>query len=365
MTLAIPLVAIVAIEVIYRVSEHDGGFLVDVGSEDRATFLSRYLSALIVLLIATCYNSLDFTVSSFAPYSSLRWGPVPAGRSIDFRILGATPPVALFRSVSGRHIGPSVSNITSMISSVLTIVASGLWVVNRNVAVEQPIVASLADRWDYEWHDSYTSGDAGAGIILDQLQHGSAILRDAIWDNVVLPHIEDIRSASSDTLVQYLSRTSMQNHTLLVKGLRPFLSCDVVGSEHISILPTQYVEALAPLPPNCHYGGPNGSDIYYNFTQSISSEYSGYLYDLRLVPGGNRGLSGDQYSMGAGQPDNTVGCPSIGAVLTKPSGNDTDQDQVTVLMCSQHTQQVNVRATYHGASLQHPTISVDPAPVVS
>jgi len=358
-TLVIPLAAIVTTEVIYRVSKDDGGFRIDVGSEDRATFVSRYLSALIVLLIATCYNNLDFTVSSFAPYSSLRWGPVPASRSIDSRILGAIPPVAFFRSANGRHIGPSLSNIAGMIGSVLTIVASGLWVINRNLAVEQNIAASLANGWDYEWHDSYNSGDGGAGIVLDQLQHGSAIMPDTIWDNVVLPHIEDIRSTSDSPIVQSRGSTLMQNHTLLVKGLRPLLSCEAVKDEYISILPTRDLQALAPLPPNCHYGGPNGSNSYYNFTRALSDGYTGSIYDLRLAPTGNLDLSYNK-----GQPDNPVGCPSIGAALVKSYKNGTIPDQVTVLLCSQRIQQLTVNATYHGPSLQHPKISADPAPVV-
>ena len=363
-TLLVPLVAIVGIEVADRVSKDNGGFLIQVGSEDRVTFLSRYLSALVVLLIATCYNSLDFTVASFAPYSSLRSGPVPASRSLDLRILGSTPPVALSRSVSGGHVGPSLSNIAGMIGSVLTIVASGLWVVNRNLAVEQPIVASLTNRWDYDWHDSYTSGDGGAAIILDQLQHGSAIMPESIWDNVVLPHIEDIRSTSSDTLLQSQADPQMQNHTLLVKGLRPQLSCEVLGNEHISISTTHHMQALAPLPPNCHYGGPNGSNSFYNFSLDLSSEYFGSLYDLHLSPSGNIDLLYDEYDMGTAQPDNPAGCPSVGAILAKTSLNDNGPDQVTVLMCSQLLQQVDVRATYFGSSLQHPNVSADPAPTL-
>ena len=364
LTLVAPLVAIIGIEVIDRVSKSDGGFRIELGSEDRVTFLSRYLSALVVLLIATCYNSLDFTIASFAPYSSLRWGPAPAGRSLDLRILGSTPPVALFRSLSGGHIGPSLSNVAGMIGSVLTIVASGLWVINRNLAVEQPVVASLTNRWDYQWHDSYTSGDGGAAIVLDQLQHGSAIMPESIWDNVVLPHIEDIRSLSDDMLSQTQGDPQMQNHTLQVKGLRPQLSCEVLGNEHISISSTYYMQALAPLPPNCRYGGLNGSNSYYNFSLELSTEYFGSLYDLHLAPAGNIEYLSDEFSTGTKQPDNPVGCPSVGAILAQPSQNVTGPDQVTVLMCSQHLQQVDVKATFSGSSLQHPNISANPAPII-
>jgi hypothetical protein len=282
---------------------------------------------------------------------------------MNFRILGTTPPVALFRSVSGGHIGPSLSNIAGMIGSVLTIVASGLWVVNRNLAVEQPIMASVANRWNYEWRDSYTSGDGGAGIMLDQLQHGSAIMPDTIWNNVVLPNVEHIRSTSS-TPIQTQGSLLTQNHTLLVKGLRPLLRCEAVSNEYITISHSRYMQALVPLPPNCHHAGPDGRNNYYNFSADISEEYSGSLYNLRLAPTGNVNSTYDEFSGGIGQPDNPVGCPSIGAIFAQASGNDNGRDQVTVILCSQQIQQIDVNVTYHASNLDSPKISADSAPLI-
>jgi Protein of unknown function (DUF3433) len=126
LTFGSPLAAIAALEVLHRVSNANTG-LVDVfNSEDIALYLSRYTSAAVMLLIATNFNNLDFAVTSFAPFSLLRSGAMPAGRCLYFHLLGEMPPMALFQLLRTFHPGSAFSNLAGIIGSVLTVVASGL-----------------------------------------------------------------------------------------------------------------------------------------------------------------------------------------------------------------------------------------------
>ena len=98
-TFGIPLLAIAALEALFHYSTHNQGIADVAGSEDIAIRLSRTLSALAMFCIASCYNSVDFTISSFAPFSLLRSGRA----AIEFQTLGSLPPVALWRSIHRRH----------------------------------------------------------------------------------------------------------------------------------------------------------------------------------------------------------------------------------------------------------------------
>ena len=133
LTLIAPMVAIVLLEILYQISHRNRGLLDVHGKENTATYLSRYISSSIVLLVATLFNSLDFAVASFAPYSLLRSGALPGSRSLCFNLLGKLAPVAIFDSLKARHVSSVLSNSAGIIGSLLTIVSSGLWVIDRAV----------------------------------------------------------------------------------------------------------------------------------------------------------------------------------------------------------------------------------------
>ena len=195
-TLATPIIVIIILEVLYQISMAGGG-LVDVfGVENEASYLSRYSVALVSLVTATLFNSLDFTTASLAPYSSLQSGTVSGSRGLDLHILGALPPVALLRSVQSRHASSFCSNVAGTIGSLLTVVASGLLVINREVKIEQTVAASLHSQWDIAWPNSSQSGDGGAGVMFDQFQRGSVDLPSRIWNGIVISEIANIMITS-------------------------------------------------------------------------------------------------------------------------------------------------------------------------
>jgi Protein of unknown function (DUF3433) len=168
LTFGSPLAAIAALEVLYRGSNANMG-LVDVSdSRGVVLYLFRYISAAVMLLIATNFNSLDFAVASFSPFSLLRSGAMPASRSLYFHLLGEMPPVALFQSICTLDPGSAFSNMAGIIGSVLTVVASGLWTIDHAVGSDAHITASVASNWDLAWPNSALN-DSGAAAILDQI----------------------------------------------------------------------------------------------------------------------------------------------------------------------------------------------------
>jgi hypothetical protein len=350
LTLTLPLAAIVTLELLFRISEAHDGFADVSGSEDTATYLSRYGSALKVLLIATCFNALDFTTSLFAPYSCLRSGPIPASRGISFQILGSLPPIALIKSMRGGHASSFTSNIAGMLGSILTIIASGLWVVDRTVIMQQSATVTLSNAWDIDWYNSSISGDGGAGVMLDQSQHGSTSLPSLMIQDVVLPEISNIKlpQDGAPTLAHWESDTSTHNFTFQLEALRPLLTCKVVNDEDVAISFTEgqnsflrnvFVRATPSPPSGCQHDGTDGVYNTYDFSSEFfftggnESHYMGNFYDLHLGPWTSDFLEyGERGSyITDRQPDNPAGCPSIAVILGRISRYDVDHDDVTAL----------------------------------
>ncbi|SMR54528.1 unnamed protein product [Zymoseptoria tritici ST99CH_3D1] len=384
LTFTAPLVAIVVLEILYQNSRHHQGLVDVTGAEDRASYLSRYLSALFMLLIATSFNALDFTIASFAPYSMLRSGGVTARRSLRFQILGEIPLVALWKSVRHVHLSSAFSNIAGLLGSVLTIIASGLWIIDRAVVTEHPIQASLAHSWNVSWHNSAHSGDGGSGAQLDLVQHGSSVMPTTIWQDFVLPTIDDIRLAPGSSLDR-LRDTKAQNFTLTAGALRPVLSCEVVEDEHIEFSYGQTnseaslltIWAKPPLDPPCQRGGYNGTNKYYNLSSAAQPTgpdqltWMGEFSDLHLGPwspcddcASEYHDYGEDYMNLWHMPDNPAGCPSIAMFFAKGQEDDTTHDEITVLLCSQRVEQVDLRITYMGGNTTQAVINPSIPPVM-
>jgi hypothetical protein len=375
-----PILMVIALEIVYLNSRDNSGIADVTGTEDRASAISHYFSALLMLLVATCYNNLDFTIATFAPYSMMRSGAVPADRSVRFQVLGELPFVALWKSISLRHSASALSNLAGLVGSVLTIVVSGLWVIDRSVISAQPIQASLAHTWNVSWYNSSSVGDGGAAYLLDRIDHGSDTLPNTIWDNYVLPIMSNITTGNSPMINLDASRGS-QNFTFEVDALQAVLACEIVADEHIRIdFKTDLTRgdsvllgASPPLPPGCRFAGPNGTnssyyfETYTNLPKNVTNpQWSGAFYDLHLGPYysgpsiATPGFSESGYS-NSYQRDNPAGCPSIGVIYGRGGRNMTRSD-VTALMCSQKVQQSTLRIGYTKDG--RPVVDNTAAPVV-
>jgi Protein of unknown function (DUF3433) len=152
LTLVLPTIAIACLEILWHFSQYDDSFM-KVSSDNSAdVYALRYSSTVIVLIIATFFNSLDFAIATLTPFSVLRSGCATSQRTMLFTILGDLPPVALYKAVRHRHFGAALSNVASSIGSVLTIIASGLWVMDNLVTIEKDPTATLGTVW--RWRSS-------------------------------------------------------------------------------------------------------------------------------------------------------------------------------------------------------------------
>lgn len=365
-TVGLPLTLIVILEILFQVSKSREGIADITGNEDTARCLSRYLSALTMLLVATTFSALDFTIASFAPFSLLRRGAIPANRAMRLNVLGTLPPVALVRSLKVRHVGSALFTIAAMTGSVLTIVSAGLWQPTA-VLQDRAVTASLVDSFNTTWSNSAVTGDAGAVVTLDKVQHRSATMPTTIWNDIVMPQVSSVKLDVPDQQPA-IAGSNSQNFTLGLESLLPDLTCEVLGDDSVSIeyTPSQdqvfgiiTVTTNAAVSTECNSNGTLQYSVRELVQPPAQFTWLAGLLDLHT----STGTFGEGSESLDSTADNPSGCPSIGVIFAKTQEEATAKADVTALLCSQRIRQLTLDVTYSGGDPGSPLIKTSTAPV--
>lgn len=116
LTMAVLVVGcIVALEFLQRLSDSKG--LLTLPDDRFSEAYIHYIPALVMLLIATMFNSLDFNISVFAPFSALRSGYTTSRRTVMSHLLGKTPPFAVFEAFRSLQFGALLSLTAALVAS--------------------------------------------------------------------------------------------------------------------------------------------------------------------------------------------------------------------------------------------------------
>ena len=381
-TLLSPLMCILILEVLSLFEKRDEEIFDITGLGKATTYLPRYLTAALMLLIATAFNNFDFTISAYAPYTLLQRATAVNSQSLSFQLLGSIPVVALWRSTRNRHLPSALSNSIAMLGSILTIVSSGLWVIEQNIPADLPASGIIVNQFAPNWNRS-ESGDGGAGMQLAQVLRGSADMSKTTYNETIFPEISYIRwSAATEGDIEQ----GTSNFTFDLIGLRPELSCEIIEPVNLRLLTHAQpdgtnatgIGVTAVLPDICHRGGPNGNEstaFFHIPLNPISSEgYIADVYDLHMGP------FNSSNTLGWGEPtvfdndgtelaipataqiqDNPGGCPSLAFYFGKARANQTTVDDINILVCSQKLRQIKAKAIYDEWTASLETILFPPA----
>ncbi|KAI6093218.1 hypothetical protein F4821DRAFT_266644 [Hypoxylon rubiginosum] len=332
LTLTLPILSIACLEIFYQTSERNNG-IADVA--DTSTYYIRYPSSIIALIIATLFQSLDFTITTFAPFHALRLKRVPASQAVLTNLYQMIPPLAFYYTIRSRYYGALFSNMARVIGSTLTVIVSD----------SAQLSASAANMWDVSWKNNYF-GDRGVASQLPRAITNASSSPEGVYNDLVFPDLVGISTMEVELSNPRfnISDPAAQRHlkyTMIVSALRPSIHKEL-----------RYVEATYPLSRSCH-GGPGGNLSHGKIEHAITAEITwfGTSSDLHMGPWNdsnpNFSESGEQ-----DQPDNPNGCPSIGILFGRMEPNGTRTKDVTGLFCFQEIQTIQTTVSFSFESPQ-------------
>ncbi|KAJ9659932.1 hypothetical protein H2198_002822 [Neophaeococcomyces mojaviensis] len=360
--------AIGALEILQHLSDSDfpGIATIQTANSFVISIYSRFLPALVALLISTMFNCLDFNTAMLAPYNHLATG---SGSYEDFNtpILAHIAPVAIVTAFRRRYWAACLTGLGALVGSVLTIVISGLYTVEY-----MPSASNMSISQGDSWNMSYIQGfqtDNAATAVSSLIESANLSYPQFTYDQLAFPTLNTIAGASGNVAV-------------IVPALRAELVCKELPWEtsNASIVWKYYKSSgfsaitfnvTAPLPETCHYGSCFGNESTIRATLSDtatkgSTNTSYYAQAIDLHTGPYHASDEDCYIdftdsgiVTPNQPTNQPGCPSILLVYGYFDGNDHSKSTWTSMLCEQRVQQVNTSLVM---SLPEKNILLDPPP---
>lgn len=249
-TLVLPIATIVILEVVQQYSNNHDGLVDTPGALAGAEALANYLPAAFMMAISIIFNSVDFTLMIFAPYSALAKGNSPARRSIASNSLGKIPVLGLLQAIIARHWAVCFSTTAAIMGSFLTIFVSGLYISDASLG-SSGISVLQVDQFNLNWTNS-VNNDSNAGTMFALIEEFNLSYPKFTYDELALPAIQlpDQNQAAQDILQVQLP------------AARATLNCTVVPSQGVTVSTSSLasggqarVTVEAPLPANCLLGG--------------------------------------------------------------------------------------------------------------
>ncbi|RDW63409.1 hypothetical protein BP6252_10954 [Coleophoma cylindrospora] len=355
LTLASALLIIAVLEILQHLSDSSSGIVsLDVESFTLSLY-TRFLPALVMLLLATLFNGVDFNVAVLAPFSKMYAGTA-SSQSLIRPLVGQLPPLALYNALRNRYWSAYLTGLATMVASVLTIVVSGLYSVEY-VPSSTPSTLYPMDSWNLSYSQGLSTDNATAAVA-SLVESGILSYPAFTFDELVFSNLEAALPSAEG------------NVTAKVPGLRAELSCTELSSDifnftvgYVAHYEATMVSILGtvPLPENCQRGSRNGNMSYIPYANTglllytaTNTTYIGSYVDLHVGP--FEFVRGMDYGASyPGQPDNPPECPSVLLIYGFFDGWNKTRSAMTVQSCYQRLQKIDVDVVLSGSgmTIQH------------
>ncbi|KPI39407.1 uncharacterized protein AB675_5265 [Cyphellophora attinorum] len=362
--LLLPFFSIGALEILQHFSDRSQGFgTSSLSAGNVLKFDLRNVFPLVALLIASLVNSIDFNIAALAPFQAARRGWADARTLAP--VLGRVPLTAIHHLIITQNWGPFLSAVASFTAAFLTIVASGLYNgVLQEIQSNSTITLSYLDQFEPIWNNSVL--DDGSAVVLASIYETSNFSYTALaYDELALRAL-----SLSDSDLRDVNNAANSSWVVETPALRASLVCEAALATQFNTTTTTIqqsgasvlIQASLPLPSNCLFGGPNGTDSNIDFTTSFklptgaNTGTIGKLIDLHVGPFDPALASSTDEINPSIQRDNPPGCPSLAFVYGHMDVFSEARSLVNVLMCYQHLDEIPTLASYSLSRLNDGTI---------
>ncbi|OAL31676.1 hypothetical protein AYO20_08069 [Fonsecaea nubica] len=370
LTLVLPVILVAVLETLQRLSVRAIGIAaLDATSNLSTAVYTRFIPALAMLLIATCFNALDFNIAVLAPYQALKTCKAGVSPSNCSQLLGKIPVAALWTAVRSRFGSAVFSGLAALLGSVLTIIGSGLLTVeDASTSASAAFALQNVDSFNMSWAHSVLN-DNGAAVVSSLIEAANLSYPPLTHGELALPKLQPAQEYSD----KYADNTLL---SVNVPALRSSLRCDILnktaynitGFYNSHILSSSVsIDISYDLPPQCLFGGPGGNlstlDVQYSFQfpSSTNTSFFGKMLDLHVGPySGPFADSSDEISPYT-QPDNPKGCPSLGFIYGFADASQINSSTVSAMVCYQVVEEVQANLTLLTRDL---SVSADNPPII-
>ncbi|KAJ5945581.1 hypothetical protein N7454_002420 [Penicillium verhagenii] len=118
---------IVALETLLHFSQSKSGLAEVSSSDENIHYLWTMIPALVMVIIGLLFGSMDFNARCLAPYVSLKHNNGASSQFMALDFLDSLSITTIFNSIRMKHFSVSAATLATLITSILTIVTSGLY----------------------------------------------------------------------------------------------------------------------------------------------------------------------------------------------------------------------------------------------
>ncbi|OJD33860.1 uncharacterized protein BKCO1_27000101 [Diplodia corticola] len=369
LTAFLSLAVAVLLIVLQQVSDTQQGIL-DIAPQFRV--VPRYLTALIMLSIATLYSSIEGVSEIFAPFSRLKAGNASAQSTTEFNVVGKLLPHAILISAKNAHFQHVLSGIALFAAGFLTIIASGLYTV-ATVQVVETVTLRQMDSFNFN-QGELSIDDRNAAATTSILEYTNLSYPSWTYGDLAFNKLDTLADLGGDGVINlnlsaYRATIdcipyTVQENTIRVDGWPD-------GAEY-----SQF-ELDVSVPVRCVHNYTNHTKVQwsqvYLFPFNLPTFYSGKATWFTWGTGSEGDLTGDgamtnhpfqgYSSWWWDLPTGNHGCPTFGFTIASSavvpggtSSNTTIKTNATLVMCTQHLEQLTANVTLRATDL-----SIDPA----
>ena len=370
--ISLPLGVIVVLEILQRLSDSRHGITSISPSSIVDHSAASVISSLIMIMIAMSYDSIEFGISTFGPYQTLRRGHA-VGRDLLRNNVGQLPLLAIVGAVRDQRVFVALASAAATIGSLLTIIASGLYT-TESVPTASNLTVTTADYFGTYWNSS-SDGSGLAGITYNLIEHENASYPSYTYKGLAfsaltadsLPQVDGAINATIE--VRILARRASLNCTIVPKENITF-STAAQGSADGFSYSTLYMFTVG-LPDSC----PEFRNLSDNIVSSITFEnaidwktpndtdfsypYASLLNDFEFATGYSNNTDYNDDTIGSGS--NAPGCPSLAFIFGLFEQQNISAENVTAMLCVQGLEDVDTRTTF---ALPSMTVEKDTPPAV-
>ncbi|KAI0972812.1 hypothetical protein F4678DRAFT_478649 [Xylaria arbuscula] len=321
--LAFPIFVIGSLEALYQVSERRQGL----GIENKDTrAVAVFFTSVVTTIIASILNSVNFVFASFAPFNALCRRAKSYPHSMLINLVGKMPLPAVYHAARIRQTGAIFSSLAAFIGSVLTVIASGLWI-NQSFEMSAGYMTSSTSIWNLNWTNA-TLDDGGAARTLQVLTFQGDDQPLGTWGDLVFPTMNNTNSTSAGDQYQL---------TVLLPALRPQLDC-----EPIPLVQKNRTIVQLATEGNLLFFDPSGIELPRHCVS-----YTDRLEGIGETPG----VYGSFYQLVSDARSNERvshdGCPSVAIVFGEILQSQPPRNNFTILSCRQRIQKVETLVTFN------------------